>query len=93
MRTGARVLPIGVNNSDAVWAKGRKLPSPFPRRTIRVRIGEPFGTEGLVPPGTDRRAAKAAVTREIMVRIAALLEPRHRGVYAAAIRETVTTEL
>ena len=33
LRTGAPIVPIGVNNSDAVWPKGRRLPSPFPRRT------------------------------------------------------------
>ena len=87
LRTGATIVPIGVNNSDAVWAKGRKLPSPFPRRTLTVRVGEPFTTESLVPPGTERRAAKALATTAIMGRIAALLEPRHRGAYAAAVPE------
>jgi len=92
MRTGATIVPIGINNSDAVWAKGHRLPSPFPRRTITVRIGEPFGTTGLVPPGTDRRAAKTVVTAVIMGRISALLDPRHRGAYAGAIREEPTSE-
>lgn len=87
MRTGATIVPIGVNNSDAVWAKGRKLPSPFPRRTITVHVGEPFTTESLVPPGTERRAAKVVATTAIMGRIAALLEPRHRGAYAGAVPE------
>ena len=59
MRTGAQILPIGVNNSDAVWKKGQKLPSPFPRRTITVRIGEPFRVADVVPAGADRRTAKA----------------------------------
>jgi 1-acyl-sn-glycerol-3-phosphate acyltransferase len=92
MRTGAVIVPIGVNNSDAVWAKGRKLPSPFPRRTITVRIGEPFSAADLVSTGTERRAAKAAATAAIMARIAALLEPRHRGAYASAIHEDATPE-
>jgi 1-acyl-sn-glycerol-3-phosphate acyltransferase len=92
MRTGAVIVPIGVNNSDAVWAKGRKLPSPFPRRTITVRIGEPFSASDVVPPGTERRAAKAAATAAIMARIAALLEPRHRGAYASTIHEDATPE-
>jgi len=87
MRTGAVIIPIGVNNSDAVWAKGRRLPSPFPRRTITVRIGEPFSATGLVPPGTDRRAAKTVATTAVMGRIAALLDPRHRGAYAGAVPE------
>ena len=85
MRTGAAIVPIGVNNSDSVWPKGQKLPHPFPRRTITVRIGEPFTAERLVAVGTDRRAAKTVATTAIMGRIAALLEPRHRGFYAGAI--------
>ena len=81
LRTGAAIVPIGINNSDAVWPKGQKLPMPFPRRTITVRIGEPFQVADLVPPGTERRAAKTVATNEIMRRIAALLDERHRGVY------------
>jgi len=92
MRTGAVIVPIGVNNSDAVWAKGRKLPSPFPRRTISVRVGQPFSASDLVPSGTERRAAKAVATAAIMARIAALLEPRHRGAYASTIHEDATPE-
>jgi 1-acyl-sn-glycerol-3-phosphate acyltransferase len=86
MRTGAAIVPIGINNSDAVWPKGRSLPSPFPRRTVRVRVGEPFRTADVVPPDMDRRAAKAAATTAIMGRIAELLDERHRGVYAEAVR-------
>ncbi len=86
LRTGAMILPIGISNSDAVWPKGRKLPGPFPRRTIQVRIGEPFAAAELVPPGADRRAAKTAATTGIMGRIAELLDERHRGVYADAVR-------
>lgn len=86
LRTGAAIVPIGVNNSDAVWKKGQKLPSPFPRRTITVRIGEPFRIADVLPPDTDRKAAKGLATVAIMTRIAALLDPRHRGVYAEPIR-------
>ena len=82
LRTGAAIVPIGVNNSDAVWKKGQKLPSPWPRRTITFRIGEPFRVADVLPAGIDRKAAKALATQAIMTRIAALLEPRHRGVYA-----------
>jgi 1-acyl-sn-glycerol-3-phosphate acyltransferase len=86
MRTGAAIVPIGINNSDAVWRKGQKLPSPFPRRTITVRIGEPFTIADVIPADADRKAAKRLATDAIMTRIAALLEPRHRGVYAEPIR-------
>lgn len=86
MRSGAQIVPIGVNNTDAVWKKGQKVPLPFPRRTIVVRVGRPFRVEDVVPAGTDRRAAKGLVTTAIMGRIAELLDPRHRGVYADAVR-------
>jgi hypothetical protein len=39
----------------------------------------------VLPPGTDRKAAKGLATVAIMTRIAALLDPRHRGVYAEPI--------
>jgi 1-acyl-sn-glycerol-3-phosphate acyltransferase len=86
IRTGAAIVPIGVSNSDAVWRKGKPLPLPFPRRTIQVRIGRPFTIADVVPAGTSRRAAKNIATTAIMGRIAELLDPRHRGVYADAIR-------
>ena len=39
----------------------------------------------VVPADADRRTAKALATKAIMGRIAALLDPRHRGVYADAV--------
>jgi CMP/dCMP kinase len=92
LRTGATILPIGINDSDRVWPKGRKLPAPFPRRRITVRFGEPFKAADVVPPAADRRAAKTAATTAIMGRIAELLEPRQRGVYAGSIRPTAPRE-
>ena len=50
---------------------------------------DPFLVADLVPPTADRRAAKTAATTAIMGRIAELLEPRQRGVYATAVRGTV----
>lgn len=85
LRTGAAIVPIGINNSYGVWPKGQKYPKPFPRQTITIRVGEPFQVADLVPEGTDRRAAKSLATREIMVRIAALLDERQRGFYADAV--------
>ncbi len=86
MRTGAQIVPIGINNTDAVWRKGRLLPSPVPRRTVTIRIGEPFSVADAVPADTDRRIAKGLLTTAIMTRIAAQLDPRHRGVYAQTIQ-------
>jgi 1-acyl-sn-glycerol-3-phosphate acyltransferase len=85
MRTGAQIVPIAINNSDAVWKKGQRFPSPFPRRTITVRVGAPFRIADVVPADVDRRTAKGLATTAIMGAIARLLDPRHRGVYASAV--------
>jgi hypothetical protein len=42
-----------------------------------MRVGRPFTLA--VPEGAERRAAIAAADAELMRRIAALVEPRHRG--------------
>jgi 1-acyl-sn-glycerol-3-phosphate acyltransferase len=81
LRTGATVVPIGISNTDRVWPKGRKIPRLGGHATMR--IGEPFKIADLLPPETDRKSAKRLATTLIMRRIAALLDPRHRGPYAA----------
>jgi 1-acyl-sn-glycerol-3-phosphate acyltransferase len=80
LRTGATIVPIGVSNTDRVWPKGRKIPRIGGHATMRV--GEPFKLADLLPPGTDRKSAKRLATTLIMRRIAALLDPRHRGAYS-----------
>ncbi len=92
LRTGALVLPVGINGADRVWPKGSRIPLPFPRRRVVVRFGEPFRVADVVPPTTDRRAAKTAATRAVMGRIAELLEPRQRGAYADAVRASTAPE-
>jgi 1-acyl-sn-glycerol-3-phosphate acyltransferase len=79
LRTDATIVPIGVSNTDRVWPKGRFLPRPGGHATMRV--GEPFKVGELLPPDLDRKAAKGLATTLIMRRIAALLDPRHRGTY------------
>ena len=79
LRTNATIVPIGISNTDRVWPKGR--PVPFPGKHATMRIGEPFRVGELLPPEIDRKAAKSLATTLIMRRIAALLDPRHRGTY------------
>jgi len=81
LRTGATIVPIGVSNTDRVWPKGRKIPRPGSHATMRV--GAPFRIADVLPPEIERKAAKRLATTLIMRRIAALLDPRHRGPYAA----------
>lgn len=77
-RTGVPVVPVGVIGSEdkLVMANLRRL-----RRTkILVRIGKPF----TLPPlkGDQRDRLLKEYTDEMMCRIAALLPPQYRGVYA-----------
>jgi cytidylate kinase len=83
LRSGAPVLPVAVIDSDLMWPRGRLLPR-FGRR-VTVRYGTPFTVaEVLEADGipTRGRQATEAATRAVMARIAALLPPRQRGVYA-----------
>ena len=73
-RTGATVLPVGISGTDELLGRGRRLPRIGTRVTLRV--GRPFT---LALEGDYRRSALAAADAEVMRRIAALLEPRHRG--------------
>jgi 1-acyl-sn-glycerol-3-phosphate acyltransferase len=83
LRSGAPVLPVAVIDSDILWPRGQLLPHYGKR--VTVRYGTPFvvadalAAAGL--PSKGRQATEAA-TRLIMGRIAALLPPRQRGVYA-----------
>jgi 1-acyl-sn-glycerol-3-phosphate acyltransferase len=79
LRTGAPIVPIGISNTDRVWPKGKLLPRPGGHATMR--IGRAFRLADELPEGLDRKRAKAAATDLIMHRIAALLDPRHRGPY------------
>jgi 1-acyl-sn-glycerol-3-phosphate acyltransferase len=86
LRSGAPVLPVAVIDSDRMWPRGQLLPH-FGRR-VTVRYGTPFvvaaelSARGL--PTKGRQATEAA-TKLVMTRIAELLPPRQRGVYAAAV--------
>ncbi len=82
LRTGARIVPIGVAGTRRVWPRGQRMPHPGRRRVV-LRVGAPFTIEA---PGTGavRRAAQVAATTEIMTRIAALLPAAQRGAYASA---------
>jgi 1-acyl-sn-glycerol-3-phosphate acyltransferase len=83
LRTGARILPLGVSGTHRFWPRGRMWRVGG---QITLRAGRPFtlaealGADAL----KDRKAAKAAATREIMGRIAALLPEDQRGAYGQA---------
>lgn len=81
IRTGAPVVPIGIEGADRVWPKGRKLPR-FGGH-ITMRVGAPIVVDA-TGGGADRRAAKSEATERIMRAIAELLPERQRGVYGVA---------
>jgi 1-acyl-sn-glycerol-3-phosphate acyltransferase len=82
LRTGARIVPVGVAGTIRMWPRGQKL--PHPGASVALRVGQPFS---LADPGTGaaRKAGQRAATVEIMRRIAVLLPPGQRGFYAAAV--------
>jgi 1-acyl-sn-glycerol-3-phosphate acyltransferase len=74
-RTGAAVLPIGISGTSTLMGREQTLPNIGTR--IILRVGQPFHLT--IPKGADRREALAAADIELMRRIAALVEPCHRG--------------
>jgi 1-acyl-sn-glycerol-3-phosphate acyltransferase len=76
-RTGVPVLPVGISGTDRFLGRG----APFPRigTRITVRVGQPF--QLVADPSLPRREALDAANRELMRRIAALVDERHRGQY------------
>jgi 1-acyl-sn-glycerol-3-phosphate acyltransferase len=80
LRSGAPIVPIGIAGSHRVWPKGQRFPHPGGR--VTARIGEPFTLGDLIPPDTGKRAVKTVATTILMRRIAGLLPPEQRGVYA-----------
>jgi len=80
LRTGAPVLPVAITGTEGI-----RWPSFFvkPRsvRHIRVVIGEPFRLERTGRVDTE---AVTRATEQIMRRVAELLPPEYRGVYADA---------
>lgn len=77
-RTGVPIVPAGIigTRDREVTALFRHLRRPH----ITVRIGAPFTLPRL--DGKDREATIQEYTDEIMCRIAALLPPDYRGIYA-----------
>lgn len=77
-KTGAQVVPIGITGTEdkEMRARFRKLK----RLDVNIRVGTPFKIPPL--PQTNREEFLKTYTDEIMCRIAALLPPSYRGVYA-----------
>ncbi|MFP6680313.1 MAG: lysophospholipid acyltransferase family protein [Dehalococcoidia bacterium] len=77
-RAGIPILPVGITGVEEMtsWLRVFK-----PKGTIRVRIGQPFLLN------ENRKLSKTEIetaVSEIMGRVALLLPPSYRGVYAEA---------
>lgn len=77
LRTGVPIVPAAITGTHLILPEGRI----FPRRgPVSFRIGEPFQAERVT--GRIARSVLEHLTEVIMRRIAALLPPEYRGVYA-----------
>lgn len=74
-RSGVPILPVGISDTDVLLGRGKRLPRLGTRVTMRV--GRPFTLSA--DPTLPRRQALAAANEELMGRIAALVDERHRG--------------
>lgn len=76
-RTGVPVLPVGISGTDRFLGRGARFPRIGTR--ITVHVGRPF--QLVADPALPRRAALEKANEELMGRIAALVDERHRGRY------------
>lgn len=76
-RTGVPVLPVGISGTDRFLGRGARIPGVGAR--ITVRVGRPFRL--VADPALPRREALDAANVELMRRIAALVDERHRDGY------------
>jgi 1-acyl-sn-glycerol-3-phosphate acyltransferase len=83
LRTDAPVLPVAITGTESIRWPWIFL-KPLAVRHVRVVIGEPFR---LPPVERVTSEAAAEATGTIMRRIAALLPPEYRGVYADVASE------
>ena len=77
LRSGAPILPVAITGTERIRGVA-KIAFHFQR--LRVVIGEPFTLP--VVEGRLERAVLHSLTDQVMERIAALLPPEYRGVYA-----------
>lgn len=85
MRTGVPVLPVGITGSEGIGWPWIFL-KPFSVKHIKVTIGKPFT---LPRQGRITSESSAEATETIMRKIAELLPPEYRGVYADAAGQGV----
>ncbi|MCD6290202.1 MAG: 1-acyl-sn-glycerol-3-phosphate acyltransferase [Anaerolineae bacterium] len=80
LRTGATILPIAVSGQEKAFRTLFRLRRP----TIRITIGEPFRLSDA--PTRAKGEQLDMYVDQIMLRLAELLPPEYRGVYADAFQ-------
>jgi len=75
-RTGAPIVPIGISGTERIFSP--RFPW-YRRARVQLIFGPPFTLAEL---GAETRADRDALAHAIMARVAALLPPRYRGIYA-----------
>ena len=83
IRTGAPMLPVAVWGTERFWPRGSSFLHPGGR--VHLRVGAPFVLERQALDG--RRESLEEVTDRLMERIAVLLPPAYRGVYADRVAD------
>jgi 1-acyl-sn-glycerol-3-phosphate acyltransferase len=78
VRTGARILPVGIDGTPDIFPSLRQ----GRRARVTARIGEPFGPFQATGHGRKRRQQLDEIGHQIMKRIAALIPPERRGFYS-----------
>ena len=78
VRTGARILPMGIDGATDIFSSLRK----GRRAHVTARIGEPFGPFRASGRGRKRRQRLDEIGHEIMQHIAELIPPERRGYYS-----------
>lgn len=77
-RTGARILPVGIDGALDIFPSARR----GRRARVTVRVGQPLGPFHAVGRGQARRRQLDEIGHEIMSAIARLIPPERRGYYA-----------
>jgi 1-acyl-sn-glycerol-3-phosphate acyltransferase len=76
-RAGVPVVPVAFSGTAAIASSLRSLRRP----TVTIQVGKPFRVDALCG-GANRRDGLREAADRMMCRIAALLPPAERGVYA-----------
>lgn len=91
LKGGSPVVPLAITGSEHLPFNGSKSGRRglgAVRRGVTIRFGEPF----TVPPMVDGKRTTADMAIDlIMLRIAAMLPERYRGIYSSSPRSSTTT--